>query len=58
MDPVTIQPQSQFGIAFEDQGAYGKTMGQITTLSGLEKLNQANEIMVLHKPITCVESNY
>ena len=58
MDPVTIQPQSQFGIGFEDQGIYGKTIGQTTTLSGLEKLNQANEITILHKKISCVESNY
>ena len=58
MNPVTIQPQSQFGIGFEDQGTYGKTMGQTPTLSGLEKLNQANEITILHKKISCVESNY
>ena len=58
MDPVTIQPQSQFGIGFEDQGIYGKTIGQTTTLSGLEKLNQANEITILHTQISCSESNY
>ena len=58
MEPVTYQPQSQFGIGFEDQGIYGKTMGQTSTLSGMEKLNQANEITILHKKITCTESNY
>ena len=57
MEPVTYQPQSQFGIGFEDQGIYGKTMGQTSTLSGMEKLNQANEITILHKRITCTESN-
>ena len=59
MDPVVFQPQSQFGLGqqklgFEDQG----TFGQKTILPGLEILNQANEITILHKRITCVESNY
>ena len=44
MDPMTYQPQSQFGFGFEDQAIFGKN----TFLSGLEKLDQANNITVRH----------
>ena len=53
-----FQPQSQFGLVqqklgFEDQG----TFGQKPILPGLEILNQANEITIWHKRITCAEGN-
>ena len=47
LDPVTYQPQSQFGIGFEDQGIFLKNFA----LSGLEKLNQASKITVSHERI-------
>ena len=57
-NPVMFQPQSQFGLVqqklgFEDQG----TFGQKPILPGLEILNQANEITIWHKRITCAEGN-
>ena len=47
MDPVTYQPQSQFGFGFEDQAIFWKR----TVLSGLEKLHQASKITVQHEYI-------
>ena len=52
LDPVTYQPQSQFGIGFEDQGIFWKkpTFSGFA-LSGLGKLNQASKITVSHERI-------
>ena len=50
-DPVTYQPQSQFGFGFEDQGIFWKK----PVLLGLEKLDQASEITVSHERLDYIE---